>query len=168
MNTRKLAAAFALPLTMAWTGGAAADDGAAARMVERGRYLVQIGACNDCHTPNYLETAGQVPERDWLTGLSVGFQGPWGTTYPPNLRLKLRELTEAQWLERARTAMRPPMPWFNLRDMSDDDLRALYRYVRSLPPAGEPAPAFVPPGQPVSTPFYVFVPQNLPKHAATK
>ncbi len=168
MKTTKLAAALALPLTMAWAGVAAAGDDAATRMVERGRYLVQIGACNDCHTPNYLETAGQVPEGEWLTGLATGFQGPWGTTYPPNLRLKLRELTEAEWLARARTPMRPPMPWFNLRDMSDDDLRALYRYVRSLPPAGRPAPAYIPPGQPVSTPFYVFVPQNLPKQAAAR
>ncbi|HSO05622.1 MAG TPA: c-type cytochrome [Pelomicrobium sp.] len=168
MKTRTLAAALALPL-MIWNAGAAAGDrNVEQSTLERGRYLVQIGACNDCHTPNYLETDGRVPEREWLTGLSTGFQGPWGTTYPPNLRLKLRDLTEAQWLERARTAMRPPMPWFNLRDMSDDDLRALYRYVRSLPPAGQPAPAFVPPGQPVSTPFYVFVPQNVPKQAAAR
>lgn len=28
-----------------------------------------------------------------------------------------------------------PMPWGNYKKMSDDDLRALYRYFRSLPPA---------------------------------
>jgi hypothetical protein len=33
------------------------------------------------------------------------------------------------------------------RDMTTQDLRDLYRYVRFLGPAGEPAPAFVPPGQ---------------------
>ena len=51
----------------------------------------------------------------------------------------MQDLTETQWLARARTAMRPPMPWFNLRDMKDDDLRALYRYVQSLGPKGTPA-----------------------------
>jgi hypothetical protein len=42
---------------------------------------------------------------------------------------------------------RPPMPWFNVRAMSTSDLRAIYRYVRHLGPAGQPAPAYVPPGQ---------------------
>jgi mono/diheme cytochrome c family protein len=164
MNAAKLAAALVLPLAL----GSAAAGAGDARSIERGRYLVQIGACNDCHTPGYMETAGRVEESKWLTGTDLGFQGPWGTTYPSNLRLALRALTEDEWLKRARTAMRPPMPWFNLRDMSDADLRALYRYVRSLPPAGQPAPAFVPPGQPASTQFFVFVPQDPPKRAAAK
>jgi hypothetical protein len=47
---------------------------------------------------------------------------------------------------------RPPMPWFALRDMTRDDLRAVYRYIRQLGPVGEPAPAYVPPGQPAKTP----------------
>ncbi|MCK7497068.1 MAG: hypothetical protein MZW92_44030 [Comamonadaceae bacterium] len=40
----------------------------------------------------------------------------------------------ASWLEsaRARTARRRPMPWFALRDMADEDLRALFRFVRAL------------------------------------
>jgi len=28
-----------------------------------------------------------------------------------------------------------PMPWDTFRNMTDEDLRALYRYLRSLPPA---------------------------------
>ena len=27
-----------------------------------------------------------------------------------------------------------PMPWANFARMTDDDLRAIYRYLRSLPP----------------------------------
>ena len=136
--------------------------------LDRGRYLVTIGGCNDCHTPGYAESAGNVPETERLTGSHVGFQGPWGTTYPANLRLLMQQLTEAQWLARARTAMRPPMPWFNLRDMEDDDLRAMYRYVRNLGARGETQPAYAAPGEPVNTPYFVFVPQNLPpqQHAA--
>jgi hypothetical protein len=62
--------------------------------------------------------------------------------------------------------MRPPMPWFNLRDMSDTDLIAMYRFMRSLGPAGEPAPASVETGVAVNTPYIEFVPKNLPKHAS--
>jgi mono/diheme cytochrome c family protein len=142
---------------------------AATGLVERGRYLARTAGCNDCHTPHYPEKAGDVPEREWLTGVPVGFQGPWGTSYPANLRLLLNDMTEAQWLARARQPMRPPMPWFALRDMTDDDLRAIYAYVRSLGPAGVPAPVAAAPGAKVDTPYFVFVPQNLPPvqaHAA--
>jgi mono/diheme cytochrome c family protein len=156
------------------TGAAAAAGGSTAAatsaertVLERGRYLVGIGGCNDCHTAGFAQSAGDVPEGDRLTGNPVGFQGPWGTTYPANLRLVVQTLTETQWLVTARTAMRPPMPWFNLRDAKDDDLRAMYRYIRSLGPKGDPAPAYAAPGQPVNTPYIVFVPQNLPQtHAA--
>jgi hypothetical protein len=30
--------------------------------IERGRYLVKITGCNDCHTPGYIQNAGKVPE----------------------------------------------------------------------------------------------------------
>ncbi len=120
--------------------------------IERGRYLVKIGGCNDCHTPGYAERAGVVPERQWLTGSDLGWQGPWGTTYASNLRLVMARMSEAQWLQLARTAQyRPPMPWFNLHAMSERDLRAIYRFVQHLGPAGTPAPAYVPPGGSVHT-----------------
>jgi mono/diheme cytochrome c family protein len=116
--------------------------------VERGRYLVRIAGCNDCHTPNYPQSGGKVPESEWLTGDALGWRGPWGTTYPTNLRLYMQDLTEEQWVKKGKAlSTRPPMPWFNVRDMSTSDLRALYRYIRHLGPAGKPAPAFVPPDQ---------------------
>ena len=115
-------------------------------MVERGRYIARIAGCNDCHTPNYAHSGGKVPEKDWLIGDRLGWQGPWGTTYPANLRIALSRLSEREWLRKARSVeYRPPMPWFALRDMSDDDLRAVYRFVRSLGVAGEVAPAYLPP-----------------------
>ena len=116
--------------------------------INRGRYLVKIGGCNDCHTAGYAPTGGKVPEVQWLTGDVLGFSGPWGTTYPTNLRLYMQDLTEQEWLKKARSlSTRPPMPWFNVRAMSAGDLRAMYRYIRSLGPAGKPAPAYLPPGQ---------------------
>ncbi|MDO9596861.1 MAG: cytochrome C [Azoarcus sp.] len=116
--------------------------------LERGRYLVQIAGCNDCHTPGYAASDGKVAEREWLTGDQLGWQGPWGTTYAANLRAYFSRVSEAEWLQTARTASyRPPMPSPILRDMADEDLRALYRFVRTLGPAGEAAPAYVPPGR---------------------
>ncbi len=129
--------------------------------IERGRYIVKTSGCNDCHTPGYPESGGILPESDWLTGNTVGFQGPWGTTYAANLRLTVAQKTEVDWVAKARSATRPPMPWFALRDMSDSDLKAVYRFIRSLGAKGEPAPDYAPPGDTVATPFIEFVPKNL-------
>jgi mono/diheme cytochrome c family protein len=126
-------------------------------LLERGRYLVQIAGCNDCHTAGYLESDGQVPEDDWLQGDTLGWRGPWGTTYPPNLRLFMRDVSEDRWLAFVREAvMRPPMPWFNLRAMTDQDLRAVYQFIRHLGPAGGPAPVYVPPDREPPPPFVQF------------
>jgi mono/diheme cytochrome c family protein len=125
--------------------------------IKRGRYLVQIGGCNDCHTPGYPEKGGKVAEAQWLTGDALGWRGPWGTTYPTNLRLYFQDLTEEQWVKKGKAlTARPPMPWFNVRDMSTSDLRALYRYVRHMGPAGKPAPAYVPPDKTPPQPYVQF------------
>ncbi|MDH4190908.1 MAG: cytochrome c [Betaproteobacteria bacterium] len=136
--------------------------------IERGRYLAVASGCHDCHTPGYGETAGNVPRGQWLTGSIVGFKGPWGTTYPVNLRLYVQQKSEKDWLARVRQPMRPPMPWFNLRDMNDADLVAIYRFVRALGPVGDAAPVAVAPGQPVTTPYIDFEPKNLPKQSQAK
>jgi len=125
--------------------------------VERGRYLVRITGCNDCHTPGYAMSGGKTPEAEWLTGDPLGWRGPWGTTYAPNLRLYMLGLSEEDWIKKARTlSTRPPMPWFNVNDMSRDDLRAIYRYVRHLGPAGKPAPDYVPPDKTPPEPYVQF------------
>jgi mono/diheme cytochrome c family protein len=125
--------------------------------IERGRYLVKIAGCNDCHTAGYAQTGGKVPEAQWLTGDVLGWQGPWGTTYPVNLRTYMQGMTEDQWVKKAKSlTTRPPMPWFALHDMTSADLRALHRYIRHLGPAGEPAPAYVPPGQSAAQPYIKF------------
>lgn len=145
-----LAAALAAGALPALADRTAAD-------LERGRYVLQIGGCNDCHTPGYAMTGGKVPEAQWVTGDALGWQGPWGTTYPANLRLYMQGLSEDEWVKKAKALVtRPPMPWFALRDMSHDDLRAMYRYIRHLGPAGQPAPAYVPPGKAALTPVVLF------------
>ena len=125
----------------------------------RGRYLVQIGGCNDCHTPGYLLAEGKVPEALWLTGSDFGWRGPWGTTYATNLRNRLQEFSQDQWLDYARQLhARPPMPWFTLNQMKTEDLAAIYAYVRHLGPAGTAAPAYLPPDVEPPPPYASFPP----------
>ena len=131
---------------------------AASSAIEAGRYLIAVSGCNDCHTPNYLQNGGNTPESDWLLGTPIGFSGPWGVTYGSNLRLSLSRMSESQFVELARAGGRPPMPWWSLRDMSESDLQAIYRYVRSLPVAGTQMPAALPPGTRPTTPYISMVP----------
>lgn len=127
-------------------------------LLARGRYLVMIGGCNDCHTPGYGEKSGNVPEREWLVGTAVGYHGPWGTTYAANLRLKLADMDEAAWLAySSQLHTRPIMPDYNVRAMNEGDRRAIYRYVRSLGPAGEKAPDYLPPDRQPPPPYFDLV-----------
>jgi mono/diheme cytochrome c family protein len=132
-------------------GTDASDD------IARGKYLAMIAGCNDCHTPGYMMTAGKVDEKVWLTGEALGWSGPWGTTYPSNLRLLVQNMTADQFMTHARSPQRrPPMPWFALRDMTDADVKAIYAFLKHLGPAGKPAPAYLPPGQQAQGPVVVF------------
>jgi len=126
-------------------------------LVARGRYLAVIGGCNDCHTPNYAPSGGKLDEKQWLIGDSLGWRGLWGTTYPVNLRQYMQALSEKDWVARAKKLeTRPPMPWFALNQMTETDLRAIYRFVRSLGPGGDAAPAYVPPTQEPKPPYVTF------------
>lgn len=156
------AAAFTAPLSLA----AAQPEPAKAKAVlaksdpkqiERGRYLARIAGCNDCHTAGYAEKGGKVPESQWLMGDKLGWRGPWGTTYPTNLRLYMQGMTEDGWVKAAKgMKTRPPMPWFVLHDMTEQDLRALYQFIVHLRPAGQPAPSYLPPGKEPPPPYVQF------------
>jgi mono/diheme cytochrome c family protein len=158
MQFRVRNAATALAAALTIVGGTAlAADTKAPDAHSRGRYIVMIGGCNDCHTPGFAMTGGKVDEKQWLIGDSLGWRGPWGTTYPVNLRLYVQALNENAWVDKARhLTARPPMPYWALNRMSDADLRAVYRYIRALGPAGEPAPAYVPPNQEPRPPYVTF------------
>lgn len=177
MNTRTLAPTLFLllagcaaelpppPAVPAVASGAPTERGHE-ELLARGEYLVRVAGCNDCHTEGYAQAGGEVPRSEWLTGSREGFHGPWGTTYPTNLRLRVDGMEEAEWMTYSATLRaRPLMPDFALRAMHDDDRRALYRFIRSLGPAGEPAPAYLPPGQLPSPPYLALV---LPEAAATE
>jgi mono/diheme cytochrome c family protein len=150
--------------------------------VERGKYLVTVGGCNDCHTP--LKNGARGPEPDmsrmlsghpegfaieegvqprserWLmTAAATGtaFSGPWGVSFAANLtpdqNTGLGIWTEDMFVKAVRTGKHmgvsrdilPPMPWPNVGAMTDDDLRAVYAFLRSIPPVTNHVPSPLPP-----------------------
>jgi mono/diheme cytochrome c family protein len=159
---------FAVSLALASAAVAAGDNHTRsdAALIEHGRYVTQIAGCNDCHTAGFAPSGGKVPEAQWLTGDRVGFAGPWGTTYPSNLRLKIGAMDLATWKTYARAlTTRPPMPYWAVNAMSDRDLEALWVYVQSLGPAGDPAPAALPPGEEAAGPVVRFpAPPAIAQH----
>lgn len=93
--------------------------------VEYGKYLTVIGACSSCHGPN----------------LSGGAGGEGGIK-PSNLTpTGLKGWTEADFIKSMRTGVRPggrvlsaAMPWPYVGKLSDEELRATWLYLQSLPP----------------------------------
>lgn len=84
--------------------------------------------------------------------------GPWGTSFAANLTpddTGIGPWTEKQFFKAIREGkfkgmdgtrpLLPPMPWFNFAKMSDEDLRAVFMYLKSLPPVKNAVPAPVPP-----------------------
>jgi mono/diheme cytochrome c family protein len=173
--TRKYLTVIALCLPMVSYTSFAADakttqagaeaKKATSQQIARGRYLLTVGNCNDCHTAGFAPSEGKVPEAEWLLGDSaLGFRGPWGTTYATNLRLSLSKMTETEWVKYAKgLKARPPMPWFNLNPWNEADLKAFYRYVRSLGPVGDPVREPIPPGQEPPRPYIHFPDKPPPK-----
>jgi mono/diheme cytochrome c family protein len=108
-----------------------------------GGYLAQhIGLCGDCHTPR--KGLLSKPDRSRLfAGTSTPPKGfpanPSNLT--PDAATGIGRWTEEDFLRTMRTGVNPSgvqlhpfMPWHELRRMSDDDLHAIYRYLRSIPP----------------------------------
>jgi hypothetical protein len=117
------------------------------KSVEKGRFLVKKLGCNNCHTNRYLQSKGNMPENKWLTGDTIGWRGSLGTSYGSNIRLLIDAFKEEEWIEMAKTlTSRPPMPHPILNAMNNEDLRAIYWFIRYLGPSGKPVPAFEPHG----------------------
>jgi mono/diheme cytochrome c family protein len=129
---------------------------------QAGRYLILSAGCNDCHTPGWMQMGDKIPESLWLTGVPVGWRGPWGTTYASNLRLAVKPFTADQFVEMTRKRnARPPMPWSSLHAMSDQDLRSIYAYIKSQPEVGVRMPDDVPPDRAPKGPYLSMEPQGL-------
>lgn len=163
------------------TGTAPAVE-TAAEKIARGKRLSWTSGCVDCHTPGTLYGA---PDTTRLfSGSELGWEGPWGVSYPRNLTPDM-ETGIGSWSEEdIVTAFRqghrpdhspllPPMPWPSYSIMTDEDAYALAAYLKSLPPIRHKAPDVIPPGTKPTGPRLTFPPppawdaQNLPPTPGT-
>lgn len=145
--------------------GMIATAEAAEVSAKRGAQVAITSGCHDCHTAGYLESGGKIDPAAALKGTGLGWQGPWGTTYPTNLRLVARDKgSEEAFLDYARTFhAKPPMPFFNVHAMDEGDIRSLYQYIVSLGEPGEASPQALAPGEEPKTPYIVVAPPVMPK-----
>ncbi|WP_127904434.1 c-type cytochrome [Solirhodobacter olei] len=118
--------------------------------LERGRYLVTIIGCTDCHTPGAL--TGKPDTARFLGGANVGFQLPGlGTFVPPNLTpdktTGLGDWTKDQIITaftkgkdpEGRT-LAPTMPWRDFSNLTKTDADAIATYLMSLKPVSHAVP----------------------------
>jgi mono/diheme cytochrome c family protein len=106
--------------------------------VKRGAYLVRIAGCGDCHTPQ--NSHGQpLPGLEFAGGQV--FEGPWGRAASANITPDASGLPyEALFTEAMHggtvkgRALNPIMPWDAYRRMTDEDLTAVFAYLRTLKP----------------------------------
>lgn len=165
------------------TEAAEAPKAPAQTRVERGKYLVSVLGCNDCHTP--LKMGPKGPERDYtrllsghpeqlqvgeaprvpepwmMTMVSTGtaFAGPWGTTFAMNLtpdvntgigiwteEMFMRAIRDGRHWGQSRPIM-PPMPWDVYRNLTDEDLKSVYAFLRTIPPIHNRIPEYRPPAE---------------------
>ncbi|MCO6480555.1 MAG: diheme cytochrome c-553 [Phaeodactylibacter sp.] len=87
--------------------------------------------------------------------------GPWGVSFAANItshETGIGNWTEEQFrkaltegkskgLDGTRPLL-PPMPWFNYVNIQDEDLKAIFAYLKSTNPVENVAPNPIPPGQP--------------------
>ncbi len=141
---------------------------AAEMEVARGKYLVTIAGCNDCHTPGVF--LGKPDFSRTLGGSDVGFALPGaGVFVGPNLTND-KETGLGNWTDdqivAAMTAgvtpegrkLIPIMPWQALSQLSSDDAPAIVAYLRSIPPIKNATPGPFGPKDVPSTFVYVVVP----------
>lgn len=88
---------------------------------------------------------------------NTAFAGPWGISYSMNLTpdpvTGIGKWREQDFVQTMRTGkhlgagrpIQPPMPWEAYRHLSDSDLKALFAYLKSIPPISNRVPDYAPP-----------------------
>ncbi len=150
----------------------------------RGAYLVNLGGCNDCHSPKIFTAQGPIPDTtrllaghtpddtigaypaqiigptNWggaFSNMMTAWAGPWGISFSANLTpakiYGMWAYTDTTFIAAMRTgkhmgtgqAILPPMPWQYMAKLTDDDLRAIFAYLQTLPPIDNMVPQPIPP-----------------------
>ena len=137
--------AIAVVALIALTASAAADD-----PVARGKYLVTIAGCADCHTPGAL--LGKPDAKRMLGGSDVGFAIPgagvfFGPNLTPDKETGLGGWTPEQIVTALTAGKRPDgralaevMPWQAFSNLTPSDAQAIVAYLNSLPPVKNAVP----------------------------
>jgi hypothetical protein len=115
------------------------------------------------HPETLVITAPAVVPEPWGGAFAptlTGWSGPWGVSFSANLTPDeetgvLRDFTEEQFIQTMRTgrhqgqgrAILPPMPWPMIGKMTDDDLKAVFAYLRQIPAIRNKVPDPLPPAQ---------------------
>lgn len=111
----------------------------AADAVQRGAYLVKLGGCFDCHTP--MENGQPMSGLEFAGGFKL--KHPGGEVAAANITphaTGIAYYNEPLFLDMMRTGhvrartLNPIMPWVVYRGMTDDDLKAIFAYLRTLRP----------------------------------
>ncbi|AXS40890.1 c-type cytochrome [Breoghania sp. L-A4] len=157
-----LAALAGLAVTLS-VGSARADEA-----VERGKYLVALMGCNDCHTPGYF--FGKPDMAHMLSGSEVAFEIPGmgafaGPNLTPDKETGLGDWTNEQIVTALQTGERPDgrmlapaMPWRSFAQLTPDDAMAIVLYLKTLPAVSNEVPGPFGPGDVVPT----FISRILP------
>jgi mono/diheme cytochrome c family protein len=114
----------------------------ASEQVKHGWYLVRIAQCNDCHTPN--DEKGNA-RTEMMFGGGQRMAGAWGDVVTPNITLDpsgISHYDEAMFLKTIRTGhasggvreLNTFMPFPYFRNMTDEDLKAIFAFLRTVPP----------------------------------
>jgi mono/diheme cytochrome c family protein len=129
-------------LAMVAALGVASFEAYGAGDAARGKYLVTIMGCNDCHTPGYF--FGKPDMARFLGGSEVGFEIPGlGVFHGPNLtpdkETGLGDWTDAQIATALTTGKRPDgrelapiMPWRAFTELAKDDVDAIVAFLRTI------------------------------------
>lgn len=168
------------PMVKEGTAGPGAAPGS--DPIARGRFLSEVLGCVECHTPRGADgkpdprflmaghRAGD-PYPTWSDSLwdrgmgmivspsGTAYAGPWGVTFARNLTpdptTGIAGWNEESFIYVLREGtLKPPMPNLLYGNLSDDDLKAIFAWLHSLPPVKNLVPfrQLSPPRLPGETP----------------
>ena len=130
------------------TNGVAAEDA----QIARGRYIVSIAGCSDCHTPGGM--LGSPDMKRYLAGSDVGFSIPGegvyvGQNLTPDMETGIGKWTSDEIMTAIRKGKRPDgaelsgvMPSASFAHLTDDDALAVAAFLKSLPPVNNKVRSF--------------------------
>jgi len=118
------------------------------------------------HPADFVMPQAQPSDGPWLVSMAAtntAFAGPWGVSFAANLTpdelTGTGAWTEEIFMNTIRSGkhwgqsrdLLPPMPWFNYRKMTDEDLKSVFAYLRTIPAHHNAVPLPIPPGGPELT-----------------